>query len=77
MSMSEARLHDRRFRTSDPQLKPGSRLCRICLQVVEVEPDLIETTPMHVYLRCPHCSCSFPIRHSDVAALDIRQRPAS
>ena len=64
--MSDPRLHDRRFRASDPALKPGSRLCRVCARVVVLAPDQIETTEVHVYVRCPHCGGSFPIRHSDV-----------
>jgi hypothetical protein len=50
-------------------LKPGSRLCRICLRVVVLAPEQIERTPMHVYVRCPHCEHSFPIRHSDLEAI--------
>ena len=61
-----AGLHERRFKTSDPELKPGSRLCRICLRIVVLESGYIETTPMFVYVRCPHCRKSFPIRHSDI-----------
>ncbi|MGH9016703.1 MAG: hypothetical protein ACRDY1_03050 [Acidimicrobiales bacterium] len=67
--MAEGRVHDRRFRSWDPDLHPGSRPCRLCLRVYELEPGHIETTYMHVYTRCPHCGGSFPIRHSDVDAL--------
>jgi hypothetical protein len=67
--MTDARLHDRRYRASDPSLPPGSRVCRVCLRVVVLEPGQIEKTEIHVYVRCPHCEGSFPIRHSDVDAL--------
>jgi hypothetical protein len=66
VTMTDTRRHERRFKTSDPELKPGSRLCRLCFTVVVLEPAFIETTPMHVYVCCPHCGRSFPIRHSDV-----------
>lgn len=64
--MTDYRLLERRFRTSVPGLEPGSRICRVCLRILVVEPEYIETTALHVYVRCPHCDCSFPIRHSDV-----------
>jgi hypothetical protein len=66
--MSGTELHERRFRLTDP-LTPGSRQCRVCLRVVALELGYIETTDMHVYVRCPHCGGSFPVRHSDVDAL--------
>ena len=65
--MTDARVHERRFRSWDPGLTPGSRPCRVCLKVMVVDPAGIETTDLHVYARCPHCSCSFPIRHSDIS----------
>lgn len=64
--MTDARLRDRRFRDPDPGLKPGSHPCRVCLRIVDVAPEHIEKTMMYVYVRCPHCGGSFPIRHSDV-----------
>jgi len=64
--MTYARLRDRRFRAPDPALKPGSHPCRVCLRIVDVAPEHIEKTTMYVYVRCPHCGGSFPIRHSDV-----------
>ena len=67
--MNDARVNDRRFRTWDAALEPGSRPCRLCLRVLELEPSFIETTYVHVYARCPHCGGSFPIRHSDAHAL--------
>ncbi|HVC69821.1 MAG TPA: WXG100 family type VII secretion target [Acidimicrobiales bacterium] len=60
------RVLERRFKTSDPALKPGSRLCRLCFTVVVIEPEYIETTATHVYVCCPHCGRSFPIRHNDI-----------
>ncbi|HVC71789.1 MAG TPA: hypothetical protein VNC61_16155 [Acidimicrobiales bacterium] len=66
--MTDARLLERRFRTTDP-MKPGTRLCRVCLSVVVLEPGFLETTVQYVYIRCPHCGGSFPIRHSDAQAL--------
>jgi hypothetical protein len=67
--MTEARMLERRFRSWDPSLKPGHRPCRLCLRVVAPGSDAIETTDMHVYIRCPECGGSFPIRHSDVPTL--------
>lgn len=64
--MTVARLHDRRFRTVQASLKPGSRLCRLCLRVVVLEPEYIEMTELYIYLRCPYCRGSFPIRRSDL-----------
>jgi WXG100 family type VII secretion target len=61
-----SRVRERRFKTSDPDLKPGTRLCRLCFTVVVLEPEYIETTETHVYVCCPHCGRSFPIRASDV-----------
>ncbi|HEY7946522.1 MAG TPA: hypothetical protein VID75_02535 [Acidimicrobiales bacterium] len=66
--MTDSRTLERRFRLTDP-MKPGSRLCRVCLEVIVLEPGFIETTIQHVYVRCPHCGGSFPVRHSDVQAL--------
>jgi DNA-directed RNA polymerase subunit RPC12/RpoP len=66
--MTDARLRERRFRPPDPALKPGSHPCRVCLRIVDVAPEHIEKTMMYVYVRCPHCGGSFPIRHSDVEA---------
>jgi hypothetical protein len=36
--------------------------------MIVLEPHHLEVTPQHVYVRCPHCGGSFPIRHSDVDA---------
>jgi hypothetical protein len=69
--------HERRFKASDPDLKPGSRLCRLCFRIVDLEPGHIETTPMYVYVRCPHCENSFPIRHSDIETVPGCQAPVS
>jgi hypothetical protein len=59
---------ERRFKTSDLDLKPGTRLCQLCYTVVVLEPEYIETTATHTYCRCPHCKNSFPIRHDDIEA---------
>lgn len=64
--MTNARLGERRFRAPDAALKPGSHPCRVCLRIVDVAPEHIEKTAMYVYVRCPHCGNSFPIRHSDI-----------
>ena len=64
--MTDARLHDRRFRTPLTSLRPDSRLCRLCLRVIVLEPEYIEMTELYIYLRCPHCRGSFPIRRSDL-----------
>lgn len=73
----EGKIRERRFKTSDPAVRPGSRLCRLCFTVVVIEPEYIETTDMHVYLCCPNCGQSFPIRHSDSEALSTPQTPIS
>jgi WXG100 family type VII secretion target len=65
----EGRRRERRFKTSDPNLKPGTRLCRLCFTVVALEPEFIEKTETHVYVCCPYCGRSFPIRQSDVETL--------
>jgi hypothetical protein len=75
--MSGANLNERRFRSWDPSLTPGHRPCRLCLNILVLEPWHIETTSMHVYARCPHCGGSFPIRHSDVTELHERTTPIS
>jgi hypothetical protein len=76
MSMADARLQERRYKTTDP-MAPGSRLCRVCFRVVVIEPGFIETTIQHVYVRCPHCGGSFPIRHSDTASILGGESPTS
>jgi WXG100 family type VII secretion target len=71
------RVRERRFKASDPALKSGSRLCRLCFTVVILEPEYIERTATHVYVCCPHCERSFPIRHSDVEQYLLGQTPPS
>jgi len=73
----EGKTRERRFKTSDPAVRPGSRLCRLCFTVVAIEAEYIETTDMHVYLCCPNCGQSFPIRHSDAEALSTPPTPIS
>ena len=64
--MSDADLHERRISTTHASLMPGSRLCRLCWRVVILRPEFVEMTDQHVYVRCPHCRGSFPIRHADI-----------
>ena len=64
--MTDARLHERRSRMVHASLVPGSRLCRLCLRVAVLKPEYIEMTPHYVYVRCPHCTGSFPIRRTDI-----------
>lgn len=64
--MADARLHDRRLRIQQTSLDPRSRLCRLCWRVVVIEPEFIEMADQFVYVRCPHCTGSFPIRQGDV-----------
>jgi Zn finger protein HypA/HybF involved in hydrogenase expression len=61
--MTEARLQERRFRAAAPSARCE---CRLCWRSVGLEPERIEATEQHVYVRCPHCGGSFPIRHSDI-----------
>jgi len=63
--MSNANVGERRFRPPVPRLSPE---CRLCWRTLALEHRLIETTEVHVYVRCPHCGGSFPIRRSDVQA---------
>jgi len=75
--MIDTRRRERRFKTSDPALKPGTRLCRLCFTVVVLEPEYIEMTETYSYVCCPHCEGSFPVRRSDVEALLLGQTPTS
>ncbi len=61
--MTDARLRERRFRTGPPRLRPE---CRLCWRSIDLAPGDVEVTQQHVYVRCPHCGGSFPIRHSDM-----------
>jgi phage terminase large subunit GpA-like protein len=63
--MTDSGLGDRRFRTASPSSTPE---CRLCWRTVVLEREHIEATEQHVYVRCPHCGGSFPIRHSDLEA---------
>jgi len=53
----------------DPDLAPGTRLCRLCFTIVALEPAYIEVTDMYLCVRCPHCGHAFPIRRGDVDAI--------
>jgi DNA-directed RNA polymerase subunit RPC12/RpoP len=64
--MTDARLLDRRFRALGPSTR---RECRLCWRSVVLRPEHVEATDQHVYVRCPHCGGSFPIRHSDIETL--------
>jgi DNA-directed RNA polymerase subunit RPC12/RpoP len=70
--MTEARLRERRFRLSAPSRVPE---CRLCWRTVILAPERIEATEQHVYVRCPHCGGSFPIRHSDIEAFPGHRMP--
>jgi hypothetical protein len=63
--MTDSGLGDRRFRAASPSLTPE---CRLCWRTVVLEPQHVEATEQHVYVRCPHCRGSFPIRHTDFEA---------
>lgn len=39
--------------------------CRLCWKPITIEARHIEEDPPHVYLHCPNCGHSFPIRGSD------------
>lgn len=56
---------ERRFRATPPL----TRECRLCWRNVNLEPQYVEMTDQHVYVRCPNCGGSFPIRHSDAEAM--------
>ncbi len=72
--MTESGLRDRRFRTASSSVTPE---CRLCWRIVVLEPQYIEATEQHVYVRCPHCGGSFPIRHSDYEAFARREATAT
>jgi len=71
----EARRRERRFKAADLNLKPGTRLCRLCFTVVVLKPEYIESTDTRAYVHCPHCTRTFPIRHSDAEAIIQGQMP--
>ena len=64
--MTTTGVHERRFRAPAPPLTPE---CRLCWRRIVLDPSMVERTEQHVYVRCPHCRGSFPIRHGDVAGL--------
>ena len=64
--VTDTRRRDRRFKTSDSTLKPGTKLCQGCYTVVVLAPENIETTGTHTNFRCPNCGNSFPIRQDDI-----------
>jgi hypothetical protein len=65
---------ERRFRAAIPSVTPE---CRLCWRIVVLEPQHLEATDQHVYVRCPHCGGSFPIRHADAEALYRQQASAA
>ncbi len=67
-------VRERRFREPGPALTPE---CRLCWRTFDLERRDVESTEQHVYVRCPHCRGSFPIRHSDFAVLLEREAPAA
>ena len=72
--MTGSGLGDRRYRPSPPSL---THECRLCWRTVVLEPKDVETTQQHVYVRCPKCRGSFPIRHSDLDAFLGREATAA
>jgi DNA-directed RNA polymerase subunit RPC12/RpoP len=72
--MTDSGLRERRFRAATTSL---THECRLCWRPVVLEARCIEVTDQHIYVRCPHCSGSFPIRHSDVGALPGHEVPAA
>jgi DNA-directed RNA polymerase subunit RPC12/RpoP len=65
--MSAIEHRDRRAR---PSVALVVQRCRLCWRAFEVERRDVELTDQHVYVRCRHCGGSFPIRHSDLDALN-------
>ena len=63
--MTDSGQGDRRFKIAAPSL---THLCRLCWRTVVLDPEDIEMTELHVYVRCPKCGGSFPIRHTDLDA---------
>lgn len=72
--MTDSGLRERRFRAATSPLTPE---CRLCWRTVVLEPRHIETTEQHVYVRCPHCLGSFPIRHSDAQSFPWNETAAA
>ncbi len=50
--------------------------CRLCFRPIEWSTEHLEYEEVHVYYRCPECRGSFPIRHSDVAAMKAAEDQA-
>jgi hypothetical protein len=63
--MTGSGVGNRRFR---PAVSSRTPECRLCWRVIALELHHVEVTEQHVYVRCPHCGGSFPIRHSDADA---------
>jgi len=64
--MTTTGVPERRFRAPAPSLSPE---CRLCWRPIDLDRSMLERTEQHVYVRCPHCRGSFPIRHRDVQDL--------
>jgi len=72
--MTGSGLAERRYKPSPPSL---THECRLCWRTVVLELQDVEVTEQHVYVRCPNCRGSFPIRHSDLDAFFEHEEPAA
>ena len=59
---------ERRWNPKTAAPTPALR-CRVCFRGVKVDAQRIEETVVHIYYRCEHCNCSFPIRREDAEAI--------
>jgi DNA-directed RNA polymerase subunit RPC12/RpoP len=71
--MTNAGPGERRSKESAAALSPS---CRLCWRTIRLARQQIDVTPNHVYVRCPSCGGSFPIRHSDFEAFVRLEEPA-
>ena len=63
---------ERRYRPPESDDGPIRMPCRLCYTLIDLEPDRLEETSVHIFYRCPSCGGSFPIRREDADAVKAR-----
>jgi hypothetical protein len=63
---------ERRYRPPEPDDDAVRMPCRLCYTLIELTPDRLEETSIHVFYRCQSCGGSFPIRREDADAVKAR-----
>jgi len=63
-------------RRSREPAQASSSSCRLCWRTIHLTREHLEVTERHVYVRCPNCGGSFPIRHQDLDAFERLAEPA-